>query len=390
MNSLKLSKRVIGIALSVLFVNAALADANSDARIQAYKANKLIPQNVVLSTSTGAADSDEVVVFNKSALSWKSDNAANAKIAMLQSKYEGWTKQDFDAAFAGDEWITNATPEVEEMRQYLSVVIGGEISSDNLSSNLALEALQSQWDQLAIASSSYVYGVDFGAFPAEHISLGSQYIGLENSTDLSRVTGLTVARVMAANCFDPWNVTMPPLDFSGITPADLPTSGAYNYGMLGTSYNADPKLAAYLHATNYYTPYDTMPQTTDGTYDYTDLDVVPSLGMHTNPNNKYRKEHLMNDNLPAVIPNMDITGVVQTHSGSVDYSLCTGFSASTLQIGDGYYTGIKLTSEQYNIFKQAVRNGTTWVNLYEYPEMYMFVDGVKKPLWNEFPDQQPY
>ena len=35
MNSLKLSKRVIGIALSVLFVNAALAGANSDARIQA-------------------------------------------------------------------------------------------------------------------------------------------------------------------------------------------------------------------------------------------------------------------------------------------------------------------------------------------------------------------
>lgn len=47
MNSLKLSKRVIGIALSVLFVNIALADANSDARIQAYKANKLIPQNIV-------------------------------------------------------------------------------------------------------------------------------------------------------------------------------------------------------------------------------------------------------------------------------------------------------------------------------------------------------
>jgi tetrapyrrole methylase family protein/MazG family protein len=41
-------------------------------------------------------------------------------------------------------------------------------------------------------------------------------------------------------------------------------------------------------------------------------------------------------------------------------------------------------------FKQAVKNGTTWVNLYEYPEMYMFVDGVKKPLWDEFPDQQPY
>ena len=58
MNSLKLSKRVIGFALSVLFVNAALADATSDARIQAYKANKLIPENVVLPTSTGAANSD--------------------------------------------------------------------------------------------------------------------------------------------------------------------------------------------------------------------------------------------------------------------------------------------------------------------------------------------
>jgi len=42
-----------------------LADANSDARIQAYKANKLIPQNVVLLTSTGAADSDEVVLLKQ-------------------------------------------------------------------------------------------------------------------------------------------------------------------------------------------------------------------------------------------------------------------------------------------------------------------------------------
>jgi len=65
MNSLKLSKRVIGIALSVLFVNSALADSTSDARIQAYKANKLIPQNVVLLTSTGAADSDEVVLLKQ-------------------------------------------------------------------------------------------------------------------------------------------------------------------------------------------------------------------------------------------------------------------------------------------------------------------------------------
>ena len=53
------------VALSVLFVNSATADSTTDARIEAYKANKLIPENVVLPTSTGAAASDEVVVLIK-------------------------------------------------------------------------------------------------------------------------------------------------------------------------------------------------------------------------------------------------------------------------------------------------------------------------------------
>ena len=60
----------MNIALSVLFVNVALTDATSDTRIQAYKANKLIPQNIVLPTSTGAADSDEVVLLKQWKFRW--------------------------------------------------------------------------------------------------------------------------------------------------------------------------------------------------------------------------------------------------------------------------------------------------------------------------------
>ena len=87
MNSLKLSKRVIGISLSVLFVNVALADATSDARIQAYKANKLIPQKVVLPTSTNATDPQMVVAFSAGHLKWDSGTKSQLAINGLNPSF---------------------------------------------------------------------------------------------------------------------------------------------------------------------------------------------------------------------------------------------------------------------------------------------------------------
>ncbi len=211
MNSLKLSKRVIGIALSILFVNVALADANSDARIQAYKANKLIPQNVVLPTSTGAADSDDVVVFNKSALSWKSDNALSASYAPLLEKYGDMTIDELRAAMgpAGtwnldeytwveDGWLKKLTPKQQEIREYLSLVGNNKLKSDKLTSEEAMAYLQSQFDLIAKTydMTGYTYMADFGAFPCMGISFFGK--SLEFS-DLSKCTSITSEQVLQAD-----------------------------------------------------------------------------------------------------------------------------------------------------------------------------------------------
>lgn len=56
------------IALSSLFVNAAIADATS-ARLAAYKGNKLIPQEIHLPTvETVKSGEANVVVFEKASL----------------------------------------------------------------------------------------------------------------------------------------------------------------------------------------------------------------------------------------------------------------------------------------------------------------------------------
>ena len=223
MNSLKLSKRVIGIALSVLFVNVALADANSDARIQAYKANKLIPQNVVLPTSTGAADSDEVVVFNKSALSWKSDNALSASYAPLLEKYGDMTIDELRAAMgpAGmfddniyewveDGWLQGATEEQQEIREYLSAVGNNKLQSDLITSGEAMAYLQEQFDSmLAIVTDSDGERRFYG-FPCEGLDFTDRLL---YDADLSKCTGITGEQIASAGSLG--FAILPAITFTG-------------------------------------------------------------------------------------------------------------------------------------------------------------------------------
>ena len=221
MNSLKLSKRVIGFALSVLFVNAALADATSDARIQAYKANKLIPENVVLPTSTGAANSDEVVVFNKSALSWKSDNALSASYAPLLEKYGDMTIDELHTAmgpsgtydpnaweWAENGWLREITPEQQEIREYLSLVANNKLQSDTITSSEARSYLQEQFDAIAIMNMNNGAAL-CGAFPCEGLSF-SNIIGY---LDLSQCTGITAEQILSAKSLE--ETILPAITFTG-------------------------------------------------------------------------------------------------------------------------------------------------------------------------------
>lgn len=219
MNSLKLSKRVIGIALSVLFVNAALADATSDARIQAYKANKLIPENVVLPTSTGAADSDEVVLFNKGALSWSSTSALSASYAPLLEKYGDMTVDELRAAMgpAGtfDEmlwewveegWLSHVTPEQQEIREYLSLIANNKLQSDKLTSSEALSYLQEQFDLFV----NHKDCATMGAFPCEGLNFSNRDLA---NVDMSSWKGVTAEQILSSS--DLSSSTLPNVAFTG-------------------------------------------------------------------------------------------------------------------------------------------------------------------------------
>ena len=76
-----------------MFINSVIADATS-ARLDAYKANRLIPQEIKLPTpETTEGDSEEVVVFTSNALSWSTESAWTVKYA----DYMGLSKEDWES-----------------------------------------------------------------------------------------------------------------------------------------------------------------------------------------------------------------------------------------------------------------------------------------------------
>ena len=129
------------LLLPLLLINSAFADSSTDARIQAYKANKLIPQNIVLPTSTGAADSDKVVVFSPSKLTWASDAAGSVAIKALLGKFGTMTADDWESFDFSD-------PSAEDALEYLSAIYREKLESDALSKDDAAIQLQACIDKI--------------------------------------------------------------------------------------------------------------------------------------------------------------------------------------------------------------------------------------------------
>ena len=172
----------------------AFADVSED-RLNTYKGNKLIPQEVEIATMNSvASESAGVAVFNPSDLSWRSYN--NAQSAVL-GKYMDWIREDFEAFFAdsankagfADAWT------------FLSQVGNKHVAGTAISSDDSMEVLQTQFDNM------YTNGTLSGtAFPCEGIDFSGKYIC---DLDLSNFTGV-----------------LPKIDLSGIN-----LSGKYLSGV---------------------------------------------------------------------------------------------------------------------------------------------------------------
>ena len=186
-------KLILLIVPCVCLTNA-FADVSED-RLNTYKGNKLIPQEVEIATMNSvASESAGVAVFNPSDLSWRSYN--NAQSAVL-GKYMDWIREDFEAFFAdsankagfADAW------------NFLSQVGNKHVAGTAISSDDSMEVLQTQFDNM------YTNGTLSGtAFPCEGIDFSGKYIC---DLDLSNFTGV-----------------LPKIDLSGIN-----LSGKYLSGV---------------------------------------------------------------------------------------------------------------------------------------------------------------
>ena len=195
-------------ALSVTIIaNFGFADVSSD-RLDTYKANKLIPNEVQIATiNSVSSDSAGVAVFSPDVLSWKSySNAASAALG----KYMDWTREDFEAFFADSA----NEAEFEDAWNALSQFGNGHVQGAAISDEDAMAVLQDEFNAL-IDQFNQAY-VPFPAFPCEGISfdgLSLHYI------DLRDCTGITGQQLASTDAL--YYCTIKPVDFSG---ADLSNS----------------------------------------------------------------------------------------------------------------------------------------------------------------------
>ena len=123
----------------IISSNFGFADVSSD-RLDTYKANKLIPNEVQIATiNSVSTDATGVAVFSPDALSWKSySNAASAALG----KYMDWTREDFEAFFA---YPANEV-EFEEAWNFLSQAGNDHLQGATISDEDAMSVLQEQFD----------------------------------------------------------------------------------------------------------------------------------------------------------------------------------------------------------------------------------------------------
>ena len=191
-------------ALSVIIIaNYGFADVSSD-RLDTYKANKLIPNEVQIATiNSVSTDATGVAVFSPDALSWKSySNTASAALG----KYMDWTREDFETFFADSA----NEAEFEDAWKFLSQIGNDHVQGAAISDGDAMSLLQAEFDKLALECSQGRLS-KFPAFPCEGIDFSGTIF---RYTDLTALEGLTGEQV--ASAVNLHSVQLPAVDFTGV------------------------------------------------------------------------------------------------------------------------------------------------------------------------------
>ena len=175
----------LGVLSSSMIANSAFANVSTD-RVDTYKANKLIPNEVQIATiNSVSTDATGVAVFSPDALSWKSySNTASAALG----KYMDWTREDFEAFFADSANEAG----FEEAWNFLSQTGNDHLQGAAISNTDAIQLLQSELDALLDGSPGRFYGFTMPVFPCEGLDfLGKDLYGI----DLSKCKDMTAEQL---------------------------------------------------------------------------------------------------------------------------------------------------------------------------------------------------
>lgn len=325
----------LGVLSSSMIANSAFADVSTD-RVDTYKANKLIPNEVQIATTNSvSSESAGVAVFSPDALSWKSySNASSAALG----KYMDWTREDFEAFFA----VPANEAGFEDAWNALSQFGNDHVQGAAISDEDALSVLQNEFNAL-ISQLNCQYST-FPAFPCEGIS----FDGLSLSyIDFRNCTGLTGTQLATAS--DLYFCTLPDVDFTG---ADL--SGI---GVGGVDFSKCTNLtASQLLSANSFL-YAKLPSV-----DFTgaDLSGRSLVGIDLSKCTNLTAAQLLSayDIYGAKLPSVDFTGANLAGKDlmRVDFTQCTGLTGTQLAAAR-HITYIYLTQAQYDAMKADLPSG---------------------------------
>ena len=363
-------------ALSVTIIaNFGFADVSSD-RLDTYKANKLIPNEVQIATiNSVSTDATGVAVFSPDVLSWKSySNASSAALG----KYMDWTREDFEAFFA---YPANEV-EFEEAWNFLSQAGNDHLEGATISDEDAMSVLQEQFDTWIGMISKPAY-----AFPCEGIDFSGRDI---IDIDFRNCTGLTGEQIMSANNFI-YNI-IPSVDFTGV---DL--TGKYiSYidgfklatGLTGEQLAAAAKLTTVSLPSVDFTGVD-FSNFTFSTVDFSQCTGLtaqqilsaPDIYGCSLPKIDFTGADMSNKSLHGVnfekcvgltwdqlstakdiigvtLPSMDLSNADMSgkNLSGIDFSKCSGLTGSQLSMASNI-SSIRVTAEQYESMKADLPSG---------------------------------